>query len=113
MSAKRDPAEAAEPLINKQEVTIMTQKDVAIKARFYRELQAMIKELQDEADTVKGEITAHMDATDEYTIAADTYTVRWTPYVASRIDVAAIKQELPDIAERYTINTQARRFFVA
>ena len=83
------------------------------KAREYRELQAMIKELEAEAEAVKASITAELDAQGVDTIQADIFTIKWTAYTSSRIDTTAIKKELPDIAARYTKTTEARRFQVA
>lgn len=80
--------------------------DIEKAARDYRELQ-------NEAETLKAQITAHMDAENTDTLQADIFTIRWTPYTATRIDTAAIKSELPDIAARYTKTVETRRFQVA
>ena len=87
--------------------------NLATKAREYRELQAMIKELEAEAEAVKATITAELDAQGVDTIQADIFTIRWTAYTSQRVDTAALKKELPDIATRYTKTTEARRFQVA
>ena len=91
----------------------MTNIDINKAARDYRELQAMIKELEAEADAIKAAITAHMDAQNTDTMQADVFTVKWTAYQTSRLDTTAIKKELPDIAARYTKTSEARRFSVA
>ena len=83
------------------------------KAREYRELQAMIKDLEAEVEAVKASITAELDAQGVDTIQADIFTIKWTAYTSSRIDTTAIKKELPDIAARYTKTTEARRFQLA
>jgi len=82
-------------------------------AKDYREIQAMIRELEAEAEAVKATITAHMDAEHIDTLQADIFTIKWTAYTSSRVDTTALKNELPDVAARYTKTTEARRFQVA
>ena len=91
----------------------MSINEITTKAREYRELQVMIKQLEEEADAIKAAITAHMDAENTDTLQADVFTIRWTAYTSSRVDTTALKKELPDVAARYTKTTEARRFQVA
>ncbi len=91
----------------------MSTVEITTKAREYREIQAMIKQLEDEAETLKSEITAQMEAQSTDTLQADVFTVRWTLYSSSRVDTTALKKELPDVAARYTKTTETRRFQVA
>lgn len=91
----------------------MSTFEITNKAREYREIQAMIKQLEDEAEALKAAITAQMDAQNTDTVQADIFTIKWTVYSSSRVDTAALKKELPDVAARYTKTTEARRFQVA
>ena len=91
----------------------MSVNEISTKAREYKELQNFIKQLQEEADALKAEITAHMDAQGADTVKTDLFTIRWTAYQSSRVDTSSLKNELPDIAARYTKTTTARRFAVA
>ena len=91
----------------------MAKQDIAAKAKEYRELQAMIKELEAEAEAVKATITAELDAQGVDTLQADIFTISWTVYTSQRVDTTALKKELPDIAARFTKATEARRFQVA
>ena len=91
----------------------MSANEISTKAREYREVQALIKQLQEEADALKAEITAHMDAEQTDTLQADIFTIRWTAYQSSRVDTTALKNELPEVAARYSKTTTARRFQVA
>jgi predicted phage-related endonuclease len=91
----------------------MSSTDITKAAKDYRELQAMIKDLEAEADAIKARITAEMEARQTDTLQADVFTIKWTVYTSSRLDTAAIKKELPDVAARYTKTAEARRFQVA
>jgi len=91
----------------------MSSTELTTKARDYRELQAMIKELEAEADALKAAIIAEMEARGADTLQADVFTIKYTAYSSNRVDTTALKKELPDIAARYTKTTAARRFQVA
>jgi predicted phage-related endonuclease len=91
----------------------MSNAELAAKVKEYRQIQQFIKQLEDEADTLKAAITAEMEAQEAETVQAGLFTVKWTPYTAQRLDAAALKNELPDIAARYTKSTEIRRFQVA
>ena len=87
--------------------------EMANAAREYRELQAMIKELEAEADALKQQMIAEMDARQVDELAAGEYTIRWTAYESNRLDGKALKEELPEIADRYTKIATSTRFQVA
>lgn len=91
----------------------MSTIELTNKAREYRELQVLIKQLEDEAEAIKAAITAEMEAQSADTLQVDIFTIRFTAYQSSRIDVAALKKELPDIAARFTKTTEAQRFQIA
>ena len=42
-----------------------------------------------------------------------TSKVTWKPVTSSRLDAAALRKALPDVAERFTRTTTTRRFTVA
>jgi len=91
----------------------MTTVEIAGIAKEYRELQAMIKELEDEAEAIKATMIAELEAQGTDTLQAGIFTIKWTAYCGSRVDTTALKKELPDIAARYTRSTESRRFQVA
>ena len=91
----------------------MSRIELATKAKDYRAIQAMIQELQDEADAIKAEIIGEMKRQGTDTIQADIFTIKWTEYTTSRIDTAALKAALPELAEQFSITSTARRFQVA
>ena len=91
----------------------MSTIEITNKAREYKELQIMIKELEDAAAALRADITAHMDAQGVDTLQADIFIIRNTAYTSQRVDAIALRKELPDIAARYTKAIETRRFAIA
>ena len=89
----------------------MSTKEIESKIRELRELQALIEEAQQEADTLRDAIKAYMGEAEE--LKAGEYRVTWKNVTTARIDTTALKKTLPDIAERFTKETTTRRFTVA
>lgn len=89
----------------------MSINEMEAKARELRQLQALIEEAQAEAEALKDAIKAAMG--DSESIQAGEYKITWKPVKSSRIDTAALKKALPDVAERFTKETTVRRFTVA
>ena len=85
--------------------------EMEAKARELRQLQALIDEAQAEAEALKDAIKAAMG--DSESIQAGEYKITWKAVTSSRIDTAALKKALPDVAERFTKETTVRRFTVA
>jgi len=91
----------------------MSNIEMTAKAREYREIQAMIKELEAEADTLKIAMIAEMDAQNVETLAAGEFTVHWKLVESSRLDSTKLKTEQPDVYAAYTKRTTSTRFQVA
>ena len=89
----------------------MSINEMEAKARELRQLQALIEEAQAEAETIKDALKAAMG--DSESIQAGEYKITWKAVTSSRIDTAALKKALPDVAERFTKETTVRRFTVA
>ena len=89
----------------------MSINELEAKARELRQLQNLIEEAQAEAEALKDAIKAAMG--DSESIQAGEYKITWKAVTSSRIDTAALKKALPDVAERFTKETTVRRFTVA
>ena len=89
----------------------MSINEMEAKARELRQLQALIEEAQAEVEALKDAIKAAMG--DSESIQAGEYKITWKAVTSSRIDTAALKKALPDVAERFTKETTVRRFTVA
>lgn len=89
----------------------MSTTEITSKVRELRELQALIEEAQAEAETIKDTIKAQMGDCEE--LRAGEYKITWKPVESSRIDTAALKKAMPQIAEAFTKTTTTRRFCIA
>ena len=87
----------------------MSINEMESKIRELRQLQALIEEAQ--AEAIKDAIKAAMG--DSEAIQAGEYKVTWKPVTSTRLDAAALRKALPDVAERFTRTTTTRRFTVA
>ena len=89
----------------------MSISEIEAKVRDLRQLQNLIAEAEQEAETIKDALKAHMGDSD--TLFAGEYLVTWKAVKASRLDTAALRKALPEVAERFTKTTTTRRFCVA
>ena len=89
----------------------MSIHELEAKIRELRQLQSLIDEAQAEAEAIKDAVKAYMGAQDE--IRAGEYRVTYKAIKSSRLDTAALKQALPDVAARFSKETVTRRFLVA
>lgn len=89
----------------------MSTTEITSKIKELRELQALIEEAQAEAETIKDTIKAQMGDCEE--LRAGEYKITWEPVESSRIDIAALKKAMPQIAEAFTKTTTTRRFCIA
>ena len=89
----------------------MSTQEIERKIRLLREMQRMAEEAQAEADALKDEIKAYMGDSEE--LYAGEYKVTWKPVESSRIDTAALKKALPELAAQFTNTATTRRFCIA
>ena len=91
---------------------MMSSQEISSKVKELRELKRMQAELADEIAALEDAIKAHMDAAGMDTLTTADAKVRWATYTSSRLDAAALRQELPDVAARYMKTVTARRFSI-
>lgn len=85
----------------------MSTSEIESKVRELRQLQALIEEAQAATETIKDA----MGESEE--LRAGEYRITWKLVQAARLDTAALRKALPDVAERFTRTTTTRRFCVA
>ena len=89
----------------------MSANELEKKVRELRQLQSLIEEAQSEAEAIKDQIKVHMGEAEE--MRAGEYKITWKPMTFSRLDSKALKAAAPELVERFTKTTTARRFCVA
>ena len=89
----------------------MSANELEKKVRELRQLQSLLEEAQAEAETIRDQIKAHMGEAEE--LRAGEYKITWKPVTSSRLDSKALRAAAPELVERFTKTTTARRFCVA
>lgn len=76
----------------------------------YQELKRMKEEITAEMDGIADQIKTAMGTAE--TVTAGQYKIRYTTVNGSRLDSAALKKALPEIAARFTVATVQKRFTI-
>lgn len=77
-----------------------------------KELKVMLAELESEVKRFENEIKAEMEAEGKEEIICGKFIVRYKEIKSNRVDTTALKKELPEIAEKFTKTTTAKRFTI-
>jgi len=88
-------------------------KNLETLAREYREIQAEIKTLKEQADAIKQQMIAKMDKLNSEVETAGEFTVRWGAYQSTRFDTKKFKEAQPELYSEYVTQTVATRFTVS
>lgn len=91
----------------------MLTKNLDSQIHELRELRRMADELATAIDTIQDAIKAEMTAAGVDTLTGSDWKAVWKPVTSSRIDTAALKRALPDLAAQFTKVSTVRRFSVA
>ena len=84
--------------------------DIITKVQELMELRRMVEEIQAEIDTLSEAVKNFMGS--EETMIAGAFKVSYKNITSSRLDTAALKRDLPNVAALYTKQTTTRRFTV-
>lgn len=91
----------------------MLAKNLDSQIHELRELRRMADELAAAIDTIQDAIKAEMTAASVDVLTGSDWKAVWKPITTSRIDAAALKKALPDLAAQFTKTSTVRRFSVA
>lgn len=91
----------------------MSSTEIVSKVEALRELEALISEAEQEAETLKDAIKAELLARDTEELQAGRFIVRWTTTLSNRFDSTAFKKVMPDVYKAYTKQTTSRRFTIS
>ena len=84
--------------------------DIITKVQELMELRRMAEELQSEIDALQEAVKDFMGS--EETMIAGAFKVSYKSITSSRLDSAALKRDLPNVAALYTKQITTRRFTV-
>ena len=91
----------------------MSQNEIITTVEELQELRRMQEDLEAEIAALQDRIKAHMDASGGDQMTAGAFKVSWKEVKSSRVDTAALKKALPELAQQFTRTTTTRRFTVA
>ena len=91
----------------------MSSKELEIKLHDLKDMLRMAEELSGMIENAKDELKRQMEEQDVDTLSAGAYKATWKAVTSSRIDTAALKKALPDLAQQFTKTSTVRRFSVA
>lgn len=91
----------------------MLTKNLDSQIHELRELRRMADELAAAIDTIQDAIKAEMTAASVDVLTGSDWKATWKSVTSSRIDTAALKKALPDLAAQFTKTSTVRRFSVA
>lgn len=91
----------------------MSINEMDSKIKELRELRRMADELAAEIESITDSIKASMDVQGVDTINGTDWKVTYKTVTSSRMDTAALKKALPDLAAQFTKAITARRFCIA
>lgn len=89
----------------------MTQNELQAACSEYRELARMQEDIKAELDAIKETITQAMGNAE--TLTAGEYKISYKLVTSSRLDSKALKAEAPELAARYTKQTQYMHLTIA
>ena len=88
----------------------MSNPNLEPKVKELMELRRMKEELDNEIASLEDEIKQAMG--NEETLIAGAFKVSWKSVTSSRLDSAALKKALPDIAAKFMKQTTSKRFCI-
>ena len=91
----------------------MSKIELLAKIELLNKYEAMVEEMKAQADTIRNEITAEMDARELEEMIAGQYIIRYTAVLSNRFDTTAFKKVMPEIYKAYTKQVSSRRFSIS
>ena len=91
----------------------MSKIELLAKIELLNKYEAMVEELKAQADTIRNEIKAEMDARELEEMIAGQYIVRYTAVLSNRFDTTTFKKVMPEIYQAYTKQVSSRRFTIS
>lgn len=90
----------------------MSIAEIISKIEALKEMEALIREAETEAEKLREEIKAEMTAKKTEEMIVGRYIVRWTSVSTNRFDSKALKAEMAKLYDRYVKQTKSKRFSI-
>ena len=91
----------------------MSKIELLAKIELLNKYEAMMEEMKSQADAIRNEIKAEMDAHDLEEMIAGQYIIRYPSVLSNRFDSTAFKRVMPEIYRAYTKQVSSRRFSIS
>lgn len=91
----------------------MSKFELLAKIELLNKYEAMMEEMKAQADSIRNEIKAEMEARELEEMIAGQYIIRYTSVLSNRFDSTAFKKVMPEIYKAYTKQVSSRRFTIS
>ena len=91
----------------------MSKIELLAKIELLNKYEAMMEEVKAQADAIRNEIKAEMEARELEEMIAGQYIIRYTSVLSNRFNATAFKRVCPEIYKAYTKQVSSRRFTIS
>ena len=92
----------------------MAKNELLRKIELLNEYEAMLEELKAEADEIKNDLKADMEARDVEEMEVDQYIIRFRSVLTTRFDTKRFKEAMgEDVYNAFTKQVASKRFSIA
>lgn len=91
----------------------MTDKMIDNRVKKLQGIEAQLKELEAQAEAIRAELKADLEAKGEEEHDTGSFILRWKEIITRRLDSKALKAALPDVFESFSKESSSRRFTIA
>ena len=90
----------------------MSERMLMNRIKKYKDLEVRKAAIEKEMEDLKADLLADMQEKGLEEQRAGNWVIRWTKVITNRLDSKALKAELPELAARFTRQTESRRFSI-
>ena len=91
----------------------MTNRMMDNRIKKLRAIEAQQKALEAQAEAIRSELKAELDANGEDEHNTGIFIIRWKEIISNRLDGKALKAAMPELYSQYCKPSTSRRFTVA
>lgn len=91
----------------------MSINEMEAKIQQLKDLESLIQEAQEEAESIKDSLKAQMLAENTEEMTCGRFILRWSTVLSNRFDTTAFKKVMPEVYKAYTKQVHSRRFSIA